>query len=122
MIGINTAIATNNGAFQGVGFVIPSNLAKWIMGQLIKDGHVARAYLGVQPTEVDSEVAAVLHVKNGEGVLIADVTSDSPAAEAAGNRATSLPSSTVRRSTPRPNCEKWLNVPRSGAHQADGAP
>ncbi len=82
VIGINTAIATNNGAFQGVGFVIPSNLAKWVMVQLIESGSVARAYLGVQPTELDNEVASVLHVKNGEGVLIADVTSDSPAAEA----------------------------------------
>jgi serine protease Do len=82
VIGINTAIATNNGAFQGVGFVIPSNLAKWVMNQLIKQGSVERAYLGVQPTEVTSEMAAVLHVKHGEGVIIARVTPNSPAAEA----------------------------------------
>ena len=82
VIGINTAIATNNGAFQGVGFVIPSNLAKWVMNQLIKQGSVERAFLGVQPTEVTSEMAAVLHVKHGEGVIIAKVTPDSPAAEA----------------------------------------
>ena len=82
VIGINTAIATNNGAFQGVGFVIPSNLAKWVMGQLIQKGSVERAYLGVQQQPVTSEEAAIFHVKNGEGVLVAKVTPNSPAEEA----------------------------------------
>jgi len=83
VIGINTAIATNNGAFQGVGFVIPSNLAKWVMHQLINKGSVERAYLGIVPSEVDREVAAhVVHARRGEGAIIADVTADSPAEEA----------------------------------------
>ncbi len=83
VIGINTAIATNNGAFQGVGFVIPSNLAKWVMGQLIKQGSVDRAYLGVAPREVTRTIAAHIdHAKRGEGALIEEVTADSPAAEA----------------------------------------
>jgi serine protease Do len=84
VIGINTAIATNNGAFQGVGFVIPSNLAKWVMGQLVKNGSVERAYLGVAlaPKDEAKEVAAILHTKNGEGVLISKVSPNSPAAEA----------------------------------------
>jgi serine protease Do len=82
VIGINTAIATNNGAFQGVGFVIPSNLAKWVMGQLIQKGSVERAYLGVQQQAVTSEEAAIFHVKNGEGVIIAKVTPNSPAEDA----------------------------------------
>jgi serine protease Do len=83
VIGINTAIATNNGAFQGVGFVIPSNMAKWVMGQLINKGTVERAYLGVAPSEVTREVAAqIVHAKRGEGAIIAEITPDSPAAEA----------------------------------------
>src|SRR6202162_5020918 len=47
VIGINTAIATSNGGYQGIGFAIPSNTAKWIMSQLISKGSVERAYLGV---------------------------------------------------------------------------
>ncbi|HTU24844.1 MAG TPA: Do family serine endopeptidase [Pirellulales bacterium] len=84
VIGINTAIATNNGAFQGVGFVIPSNVAKWVMGQLIKKGAVERAYLGValDKNEVKGDVAEAFHAKQGEGVIVADVTPDSPAAAA----------------------------------------
>jgi len=84
VIGINTAIATNNGAFQGVGFVIPSNLAKWVMGQLIKKGSVERAFLGValDPNEVKGDVATAFPRQAGRGVIVAEVTPDSPAAEA----------------------------------------
>jgi len=84
VIGINTAIATNNGAFQGVGFVIPSNLTKWVMGQLIKKGSVERAYLGValDPDGMTRETAAIFHAKQGEGVIVSEVLPDSPAADA----------------------------------------
>ncbi len=47
VIGINTAISSNNGGYQGVGFAIPANLAKWVGGQLETAGKVQRAYLGV---------------------------------------------------------------------------
>ena len=47
VIGINTAIASNSGGYQGIGFAIPINLAKWVMGQLIDSGSVRRAYLGI---------------------------------------------------------------------------
>jgi len=51
VVGINTAIASSSGGYQGVGFAIPSNLAKWVMSQLIDKGVVERAYLGRQDTE-----------------------------------------------------------------------
>lgn len=82
VIGINTAIATNNGSFQGIGFAIPINLAKWVTDQLVKKGNVERAYLGVQIAEVDHQLAQKFGVKRGEGVLVGDVVANSPAAEA----------------------------------------
>ena len=48
VVGINTAIATNSGGYEGIGFSIPINTAKWIVSQLIKSGHVSRSYLGIQ--------------------------------------------------------------------------
>src|SRR5581483_12522987 len=51
VIGINTAIASNSGGYQGIGFAIPSSQAKWVMQQLIKSGVVQRAFLGIKPGE-----------------------------------------------------------------------
>jgi len=82
VIGINTAIATNNGSFQGIGFAIPSNTVKWVMTQLVKKGSVERAYLGVQIGEVTKELANKFGVKRGEGVLVAEVMPNTPASKA----------------------------------------
>ena len=82
VIGINTAIATNNGSFQGIGFAIPINVAKWVTGQLIKKGSVQRAYLGVQLNEMTPALAERLGGHRGEGVLIGEVFPKTPAAEA----------------------------------------
>jgi serine protease Do len=82
VIGINTAIASNNGAFQGVGFAIPVNLAKWVTPQLLKSGKVRRAYLGVEMDELEPKVAAKLGVPRGQGVLVKEVVPESPAAKA----------------------------------------
>src|SRR6202000_602131 len=57
VVGINTAIASNSGGYQGIGFAIPSNQAKWVMNQLIKKGAVERAYLGVKIQDVQRNVA-----------------------------------------------------------------
>jgi serine protease Do len=119
VIGINTAIATNNGAFQGVGFVIPSDLAKWVMGQLIKSGSVERAYLGValSKKEVTSEVAEVFHAKKGEGVIISEVMPDSPAAEASlqsGDIITEFNGTKVHN---RPELQELVERATVGSHQ-----
>ena len=82
VVGINTAIASNNGGYQGVGFAIPINLAKWVTGQLIKTGKVERAYLGVKVEEINSTLAQKLAVRRGEGVLVAEVYPDTPASKA----------------------------------------
>ena len=69
VIGINTAIATNNGAFQGVGFVIPSNLAKWVMGQLIKKGsrRTCLSWASPQPTRGEERRGRGLPRQAGRG-------------------------------------------------------
>ena len=82
VVGINTAIASRNGAYQGVGFAIPVNLAKWVTGQLATSGNVKRAYLGVQIEPIDNQKAAILGIQRNQGVLINDVLADSPAAKA----------------------------------------
>ncbi len=82
VVGINTAIATNSGGYQGVGFAIPSNLAKWVVQQLAKSGSVQRAYLGVGIEPVSGDLAHKFGVERGHGVLVAEVFPQSPAAEA----------------------------------------
>ena len=83
VIGINTAIVA---AGQGIGFSIPVNEAKAVMGQLIAKGRVVRGWLGVVIQDVTDELAASFGVREREGVLVADVMKGGPA-EAAGVRA-----------------------------------
>ena len=82
VIGINTAIASNNGGYQGIGFAIPVNLAKWVTGQLIDKGTVERAFIGVQMGPLDRRMADKLGVRDRRGVLVSDVVPQSPAAAA----------------------------------------
>lgn len=82
VVGINTAIATNTGSFNGVGFAIPVNLAKWVVPQLVKSGRVERAYLGVAIGEITPELAAQFGVQANSGVLVSEVFPNSPAADA----------------------------------------
>ncbi|MFZ4733305.1 MAG: Do family serine endopeptidase [Pirellulales bacterium] len=82
VIGINTAIASNTGAYQGVGFAIPINLAKWVSGQLIAKGSVERGYLGVSIGPLSNEMASKLGVKSRKGVLVTEVMGGTPAADA----------------------------------------
>ena len=82
VVGINTAIASNSGGYQGIGFAIPVNLAKWVTGQLIDKGTVERAFIGVQMGPLDRRMAEKLGVKDRAGVLVNDVVPDSPAAAA----------------------------------------
>jgi Do/DeqQ family serine protease len=83
VIGINTAIVA---AGQGIGFSIPINEAKNVMGQLIAKGRVVRGWLGVLIQDVTDELASSFGVREKQGVLVADVVKGGPA-EAAGLRA-----------------------------------
>jgi serine protease Do len=82
VIGINTAISSNTGANQGVGFAVPINLARWVAEQLINGGTVHRAYLGVLIQPVTQQLADQFGVKVNQGVVVSEVLPDSPAAKA----------------------------------------
>jgi len=82
LIGINTAILSRSGGNQGIGFAIPTNLARDVMGSLIKDGHVTRGYLGVMIQDLNPALAREFKLKDNKGALVSDVTPNSPAEKA----------------------------------------
>ena len=82
VVGINTAIASSSGGYQGVGFAIPINLAKWVSGQLIAKGSVERGYLGVSIGPMTGDMAAKLGVRDKKGAVVTEVMPGTPAAEA----------------------------------------
>ena len=82
LVGINSMIYSPSGASAGLGFAIPSDLAKDVMQQLIAHGKVVRGTLGVDAQDLSPRVAAALGIKAAKGALITNVTPDSPAAKA----------------------------------------
>ena len=82
VIGINTAIYSPNGGSVGIGFAIPSNLAKDVVAQLKESGKVERGWLGVKIQEVTPDIADSVGLPAAKGALVADVTADSPAQRA----------------------------------------
>ncbi len=82
VIGINTAIATGTGFYAGYGFAIPINLARKIMKDLIDQGYVTRAWLGISMQEVTENVAERFGLDRPKGVRIVQVLEDSPADKA----------------------------------------
>ena len=82
VVGINTAISTRSGGYDGVGFAIPINTAHWVADQLVATGSVKRAYLGVSLQPMSSDLRKQFGVKVGEGALVASVFDGSPAADA----------------------------------------
>jgi putative serine protease PepD len=82
VIGINSAIFTPSGTAAGIGFAIPINTAKLIANDLITEGKVRRAYLGVQTLELTGWLAEALDLPVREGLLVEQTTKNSPAAAA----------------------------------------
>jgi serine protease Do len=82
VIGINTAIASQSGGNNGVGFAIPINMAKTVMDQLIAHGEVVRGYLGVYIGDVKDDLAKSFGYNGKGGVLIQDVSTNSPGGKA----------------------------------------
>lgn len=86
VIGINTAIASSSGGYQGIGFAIPVNLAKWVVDQLVDKGEVSRAWLGIGIGELTAANAELLNVDpRTKGVVVLQVGENTPA-ERAGLR------------------------------------
>jgi serine protease Do len=82
VIGITTAIFTRSGGYMGIGFAIPSNMVEKVMPQLISEGRVVRGWLGVAIQNLTEGLARSFDYDSTKGVLVADVTPDSPAAKA----------------------------------------
>ncbi len=82
IVGVNTAISSRGGGYDGIGFAVPSSDAKWVIDQLEQTGSVTRAFLGVFMQPLDGTVADALGLKSDAGVLVADVIDDGPAAKA----------------------------------------
>ncbi len=82
LIGINTAILSRSGGSQGIGFAIPVNLARHDMNEIVAHGHVIRGWLGATIQNVTPAMAKAFGMEAPGGALIADVSPNSPAAEA----------------------------------------
>ncbi|MBI4689675.1 MAG: DegQ family serine endoprotease [Nitrospirae bacterium] len=82
LIGINTAIFSTSGGYMGIGFAIPSNMAKIVMESLVKKGKVVRGWLGVSIQQITPELSKQFNLKEEKGVLVGDVVEDSPAEKA----------------------------------------
>lgn len=82
VVGINTAIGSRTGAWQGVGFAIPSNIVRQALDSVSRHGRIMRGYLGVEIQELDEDLAQAFQLDNTDGALVANVMADSPAAEA----------------------------------------
>lgn len=82
LIGINTAILSRSGGNNGIGFAVPTNLARFVMDSLIENGHVVRGYLGLYIQDVTPDLANAFDLKDGVGALVAQVSEESPADQA----------------------------------------
>ena len=85
LIGINAAIASHTGSYEGYSFAIPSNIVRKVVDDLLLYGETQRGYLGIQMAELTEELADRLGIGNIEGVYVADVT-EGGAAKMAGIR------------------------------------
>ncbi len=82
LVGINTAIASQTGGYQGIGFAIPSNMAMQVETEILHNGKVTRGWLGIAIQDITSDLARDMDLTPRHGVLVSDVTRDSPAARA----------------------------------------
>src|SRR5690606_34795804 len=82
VIGINTAIFSPSGGSVGIGFAIPSSIARPVIDQLKTGRKVERGWIGVRIQPVTDEIAQALGLDRARGALVADVEPDSPAARA----------------------------------------
>jgi serine protease Do len=98
LVGINTAIFSQSGGYQGVGFAVSSAMGQPIYESLLKHGKVVRGYLGIGIQDLNQDLAKSFHVKDAKGAVVTDVKEDSPADHAGlqqGDVITSFQSSPV---------------------------
>src|SRR5665213_1297841 len=82
LIGINTAMLSDSGGYQGIGYAVPVNMARHVMERIISGGKITRGYLGIMPEDIDAGLAQGFNLPNQNGALIGDVIANTPAAKA----------------------------------------
>ena len=127
LVGINAAIASHTGSYEGYSFAIPSNIVRKVVDDLLLYGTAQRGYLGVQITELTQELAEKEGLENIEGVYVADVTEGGAAVLAgmkAGDVITAIEGKKVNSTTQlresvgqyRPGDKVDVEVNRNGNH------
>ena len=81
VIGLNTAIYSRSGGYMGIGFAVPVNMVSHIVDQLRTDGKITRGFLGVSIQNMNPELSEWFEMENGHGIIVAEVSEDSPASK-----------------------------------------
>jgi Do/DeqQ family serine protease len=116
LVGINSAIFTPSGGNVGIGFAIPSAMAKYVMDQLARFGEVRRGTLGIYVQDLTAELAGAFGLESGNGALVAEVSGDSAADKAgiqAGDVVTSIADHPVNNAREFHNIEGQLPLDES---------
>jgi len=79
MVGINTAIVSRSGGSTGIGFAIPVSTAKQVLESILRDGQVKRGWIGIEPNELNPELAQTFGLKSDHGVIVTGVLQGGPA-------------------------------------------
>lgn len=79
LVGINTAIFSQSGGYQGVGFAVPTSMSKPIYESLIKTGKVVRGFLGIGIQDLNQDLAKSFGIKDAKGAIVSDVKEEGPA-------------------------------------------
>ena len=82
LVGINAAIVSQSGGFQGIGFAVPINMAKQVMKSILKHGTVIRGYLGIYIQDINETMAKALGLSEPKGALVSDVQKGGPGKKA----------------------------------------
>jgi Do/DeqQ family serine protease len=82
LLGINTAIYSRSGGSMGIGFAIPVSTARQVLEGIVKEGQVVRGWIGVEPTDITTELAKTFNVQRDTGVIITGVLQSGPAYKA----------------------------------------
>lgn len=128
LIGINAAIASHTGSYEGYSFAIPSNIVRKVVDDLLMYGETQRAYIGIYPQEMNASLAEQAGMSNIKGVYVADITDEGAAKKAGikkGDVITSINGNDVNTTTQlleaigqyRPGDEVNVNIVRDGSNK-----